>query len=256
MNIKITNENIAGVNFCTLNLPQTIELLAAWSADAGRPRWFACVNPHSVESARRDPEFKSAVEGADLVTADGTGIVIASILLGGNVRDRVCGPDIFTQLCAYLNECKAGTRMFFLGTNDDTLNALKKRFGEVYPHLVYAGGFAPPYRQRFSDEENTEMVERINAANADMLWVGLGAPKQEKWSHQNAHRLNVNLIGPVGGVFDFFTGKVKLPPMWAQELGMTSIWRLVQEPRRLLRRNLDAPVFLWHVLKQRLKAKG
>lgn len=257
----IKSDTIVGVDFCTLNLPDTIELLADLvssvkipqeTSPKKRPQWFACVNPHSVETARRDPDFRAAVESSDLVTADGTGIVFGSILLGGKVRNRVCGPDIFCQLCAYLNERKTGTRMFFLGTNNQTLMALEKKFKLVYPHLVFAGGYAPPYRQRFSDEENAQMVDRINASNAEMLWVGLGAPKQEKWCHENAHKLNVNLIGPVGGVFDFFTGRVKLPPMWAQEMGMTWLWRLIQQPRRLFRRNLDTPLFLYHVLLQKL----
>lgn len=256
------SEAIGGVRFCTLNLSKTIELIANWSgyghkSDPSAAQqttcWFACVNPHSVETARRDAAFKSAIEGADLVTADGTGIVVGSFLLGGRVRERVCGPDIFPQLCEYLNERNAGTRMFFLGTNDETLDALKVKFAEVYPNLVFAGSFAPPYRKEFSEEEHLEMVDRVNAANADLLWVGLGAPKQEKWCHHNAHRLNVKLIGPVGGVFDFFIGRVKLPPKWVQRFGMISIYRLCQEPRRLWRRNLDSPIFLMRVIWQLIR---
>ena len=270
----IENEPIGGVKFCTLNLSDTIALLADWSGsgqtvsldlfnrnlvkEAGRSsnsgaRWFACVNPHSVENARRHPEVKKAIESADLVTADGTGVVVGSILLGGRVRERVCGPDIFPMLCEYLNAQKAGTRMFFLGTNDATLSALEKKFGEVYPHLELAGAFAPPYRKQFSEKEHLIMVERINASSADVLWVGLGAPKQELWCYHNAHRLNVKLIGPVGGVFDFFTGRVNLPPKWVQRFGMISLYRLCQEPRRLWRRNLDTPIFLMRVMWQLIR---
>lgn len=251
-------EEIAGIRFCTLNLPDTIKLLADWSGLVAEraetsAKWLACVNPHSVEEARRNPDFKAALNAADLVTADGTGIVVGSVLLGGQIRDRVCGPDIFPQLCEYLNERKAGTRMFFLGTNDETLAALEKKFAEVYPDLEFAGAFAPPYRKQFTEEEHLKMVERVNASNADMLWVGLGAPKQELWCHHNAHRLNVKLIGPVGGVFDFFTGRVKLPPKWVQRFGMISLYRLCQEPRRLWRRNLDSPIFLMRVLWQLIR---
>ncbi|MCC5841305.1 MAG: WecB/TagA/CpsF family glycosyltransferase [Opitutales bacterium] len=109
--------------------------------------------------------------------------------------------------------------------------------------MVFAGAYAPPFRPQFSEEENAVIVERINASEADVLWIGLGAPKQEKWAYQNRDRLHVKLIGPVGGVFDFFTGRVKLPPAWMQKLGLIWLWRLCQEPRRLFRRNLDSPVF-------------
>jgi N-acetylglucosaminyldiphosphoundecaprenol N-acetyl-beta-D-mannosaminyltransferase len=246
------SETIAGISFSSLGLIPTIELLAQWSREGqDNPRWIACVNPHSVEVARRDLDFKQAVNSADLVTADGTGIVVGSWLLSGSVKERVCGPDIFPMLCKNLNEAKAGTRMFFMGTSEKTLSALQRKFEQEFPHLVFAGAYAPPFRAQFSDAENQEMMDRINASKAHVLWVGLGAPKQEKWTFQNIDRLNVNLVCPVGGVFDFFTGRVKLPPAWAQKIGMIWLWRLIQQPRRLLRRNLDAPVFIYHVLKQR-----
>lgn len=282
----LSTESICGIPFCTLGLCATIALLADWAhgtvrrsdgptvrqsdsptvqpsnPQPGTPnpeppntapsaRWFACVNPHSVEETRRNASFRQAVAGADLVTADGTGIVVASRLRRGRVRERVCGPDIFPMLCAHLNAAKAGTRMFFLGTNDATLAALRTKFEREFPHLVFAGSFAPPYRKKFSEEENAEMAARINASAADVLWIGLGAPKQEIWAHENRARLTVRLIGPVGGVFDFFTGRVKLPPAWMQKLGLIWLWRLCQEPRRLFRRNLDSPVFLLRALLRR-----
>ena len=187
------------------------------------------------------------------MTADGSGIVLASRILGGRIRERVCGPDIFVQLCARLNAERPGTRMFFLGTNDVTLNALRAKLAVDYPHLVVAGTLAPPYRKEFSEDENAAMIDAINASNADILWVGLGAPKQEKWVHRVKSRLKVKLIGPVGGVFDFYTGRVKLPPLWMQKLGLIWLYRLCQEPRRLWRRNLDSPIFLAKVIWQRIK---
>jgi N-acetylglucosaminyldiphosphoundecaprenol N-acetyl-beta-D-mannosaminyltransferase len=109
---------------------------------------------------------------------------------------------------------------------------------------------APPYKKQFSDADNAQIVAAVNAAHADVLWIGLGAPKQEKWAHQNRLQLNVKLIGPIGGVFDFFTDRVKLPPKWIQRFGMISIYRLCQEPRRLWRRNVDSPIFISRVIWQ------
>jgi N-acetylglucosaminyldiphosphoundecaprenol N-acetyl-beta-D-mannosaminyltransferase len=252
--MRMTLTKILGIEFANTGLRATIAWLAARVGEpgSGPPCWFACVNPHSVETARRDPEFMAAIRAADLVTPDGTGIVIAARILGGALRERVCGPDIFPMLCARLNAERPGTRMFFLGASAATLAALQEKFTATYPALVCAGAFAPPFRAQFSAAEDAAMIARVNAARADVLWVGLGAPKQEKWVHRNCDRLQVRLIGPVGGVFDFFTGRVRLPPPWAQRRGLIWLFRLCQEPRRLWRRNLDGPVFLARVLWQRM----
>lgn len=252
---------ITDFQFSNLSLSATLEAMeltirtGARGSDVVRecPFLFACVNPHSIELARRDLVFAEAIRSADLVTPDGTGIVIASRILNAGIPERVCGPDIFPMLCEKLNEEHPGVRMFFLGSSEENLEALEKKFGEVYPNLVCAGTYAPPYRAEFTEADNLEMVRRINASESDVLWIGLGAPKQEKWAHQNRDRLKVKLIGPVGGVFDFFTGRVKLPPKWVQRFGMISLYRLCQEPRRLWRRNLDSPIFLLRVFWQLIR---
>lgn len=249
-------ELIGDVSFIVLPLTATVEVCAAALGRSGHPEWFACVNPHSVETARRDPAFAAALRGCNLITPDGIGIVIASRILGGHIRERVCGPDLFPLLCAKLGRERPGTRMFFLGATEDTLSALTARFARDFPSLVTAGTFAPPFKPEFTPEDDAAMIEAVNAARADILWIGLGAPKQEKLAHRLRDRLNVRLIGPVGGVFDFYTGRVKLPPVWAQRWGMIWLYRLCQEPRRLLRRNLDTPVFLARVLTQRLRRTG
>lgn len=252
----VSSRPIVKINFSCLDLNRTIEVLAKWSRfgfTSGKPKWFACVNPHSIETARRDQEFASAISEADLVTPDGTGIVIASRILNAGISERVCGPDIFPMLCKKLDAEPPGIRMFFLGSTEENLVALEKKFAEVYLNLVCAGTYSPPYKPSFSEEDNDEMLRRINEANADVLWIGLGAPKQEKWAHQNRDKLNVNLIGPVGGVFDFFTDRVKLPPKWVQRFGLISLYRLCQEPRRLWRRNLDSPIFMMRVLLQLIR---
>lgn len=250
-------ESIVGFPFSTLTLRSSVELLARWAAGedavAGRPRWFVCANPHSLEVARRDAAFAAAVRAADLVTADGTGIVLASRLLGGCIPERVCGPDLFPSLCATLDRTRPGTRMFFLGTTEATLATMAAKVEREFPRLIVAGTLAPPFRAAFAPADDAAMVAAVNAARPDVLWVGLGAPKQEKWVHRCARRLETKLVGPVGGVFDFYTGRVKLPPPWAQRLGLIWLFRLCQEPRRLLRRNLDSPVFLARVLAQRIR---
>jgi N-acetylglucosaminyldiphosphoundecaprenol N-acetyl-beta-D-mannosaminyltransferase len=218
-----------------------------------RGKCLAIVNPHSVETAFRDPEFAAAICAADLVTPDGVGILLASKILGAGIPEVVNGPDLFEALCRQLNAKKTGTKMFFLGSTPDNLNAIEDKFKTDFPNLGIAGTYSPPYKPQFSGEDLADMIERVNKSQSDILWVGLGAPKQEKWAQACRDRLTVKVIAPVGGVFDFYTGRIKLPPKWVQKLGLIFLYRFFQEPKRLWLRNLDSPVFLCRVIRQRLK---
>lgn len=247
-------ENVTGYPFSTATFAETITMFARWSTsplDQRMPRYFVCANPHSLEVARKDPEFHDAVMTADWVTPDGAGIVLASRLLGGRIPERVCGPDILPALCTCLNRYHPGTRMFFLGSSPENLAELRTRIVADYPNLVIAGTLSPPYRSEFTEKDLAAMIAAVNQADTDLLWLGLGAPKQEKWAYRHRQRLQVKLIGPIGGAFDWYTGRIKLPPLWMQRAGLQWLHRLVQEPRRLWRRNLDSPIFLLRVLRQK-----
>lgn len=251
-------DNVTGYPFSTASFAETIGLLSYWASETPIedapprvPRFFVCANPHSLEVARKDPEFHDALMAADLVTPDGAGIVMASRILGGRIPERVCGPDILPALCEHLNRWHPGTRMFFLGSSAENLDQLGRLLRADYPELILAGTLSPPYRREFTSADNTEMIEAVNAACADLLWLGLGAPKQEKWAYRHRRQLNVKLIGPIGGAFDWYTGRIKLPPLWMQRAGLQWFHRLLQEPRRLWRRNLDSPIFLARVLRQK-----
>jgi N-acetylglucosaminyldiphosphoundecaprenol N-acetyl-beta-D-mannosaminyltransferase len=248
--------NITGFNFSRLTLQETVDLVEQWATNGQvRGKCLAIVNPHSVETACRDPEFAAAIRSADLMTPDGSGIVLASRILNAGIPERVNGPDIFDRLCHQLNEKKTGTKMFFLGSTPENLKAIEEKFKVDFPNLGIAGTYSPPYKPQFSEEDLTQMIETINQSCADILWVGLGAPKQEKWAQACRDRLNVKVIAPVGGVFDFYTGRVKLPPGWIQKMGLIFLYRFFQEPKRLWRRNLDSPIFLLRVLNQRIRKR-
>jgi N-acetylglucosaminyldiphosphoundecaprenol N-acetyl-beta-D-mannosaminyltransferase len=254
----MNDAQITNFGFSRLGLSETIDLLEGWSCEDTAPpaaKTLALVNPHSLEVARRDEVFADAIRSADLVSPDGVGIILASRILDAGIPEKVCGPDLFTQFCERMNQSKKPLRMFFLGSSDENLSVLEARFRERYPNLIFAGSYSPPYKPTFSDEDNRGMVDRINAAGTDVLWLGLGAPKQEKWAEANRNQLKVKVIAPIGAVFDFFTGRVKLPPKWAHDLGLTFAYRFCQQPRRLLRRNLDSPIFLARVFAQRLRGK-
>lgn len=218
--------------------------------------WLACLNPHSVRMAMADPEAKAALKSAGFLIPDGAGIVLASRILGGGIRGRITGSDVFLEVSRSL-ERKAGASYFFLGSTEETLALIKRKLTLEFPGIRFAGSYSPPFAEVFSEEQNLAMIDAVNQAAPDVLWVGMTAPKQEKWIYQNKDRLNVNFIAAVGAVFDFYAGKVKRSHPWFQRHGLEWLPRLLQEPRRLWRRTfISAPVFFWYVFKRRTKCGG
>lgn len=248
-NHSSANEDILGYRITTNPLDVCLQQILGWVKDRAKARYFACLNPHSVEVARRDSIFTAALQDADLVVPDGVGILVASRILGGGIRQRVTGSDIFWGLNDLVNQC-GGHSVFFLGSTPDTLARIVERMGRDYPNIRVAGVYSPPFRGIFTAAENDAIVDAINIAKPDILWIGMTAPKQEKWVHQHRERLDVKFIGPVGAVFDFFIGRVKRSHPWFQRLGLEWLPRLLQEPRRLWRRNfISNPSFLLRVIK-------
>jgi N-acetylglucosaminyldiphosphoundecaprenol N-acetyl-beta-D-mannosaminyltransferase len=230
---------------------ETVSLLVDWAGRRDKMRYFACDNAYAAELACRDPEFMAAMRGADLLVADGAGIVLASLILGGGIRERVTGPDLFPAVSAELDR-QGGRSVFYLGTSDETLAKIRRRHETEFPNLRIAGMYAPPYRRKFSDEELADMAAAVNAAAPDVLWIGLGAPKQENWIHANRARLRVPLCCPVGALFDYYAGNAKMPPEWIQRCGLHWLYRLMHDPRRLWRRSLDIPLFVMYCIRDRL----
>lgn len=215
----------------------TITDAAVRALDArGAPLTIAFANPHSLVVSRRDEMFRRALESASVVAPDGTGIVLASALHGGGIRKRITGFDFFEEFSRMLNK-RGNRRCFFLGSSQKTLDRLKLRFEARYPSIVFAGSYSPPYRENFSDEETADMISAVNASGADVLWISLTAPKQEKWMYLNSASLNVKVIGAIGAVFDYFAGNIRRPGKIWRACGLEWFPRLLQEPRRLWRRN-------------------
>jgi len=218
-------------------------------------RWLACLNPHSVVMAGKDAAFKEALNGADWLIPDGTGIVLASRVLGRGIRERVTGYDIFKGVHEELNSAKE-VSVFFLGSTEGTLKIIQKRMAEDYPIVRVAGVFSPPFKAEFTPDDDKAMIEAVNAVQPDILWVGMTAPKQEKWVNRNKDRLNVKFIGAVGAVFDYYAGNIKRAPDWVCRMGLEWLFRWIQEPRRLWERNIvSTPKFLWMVAKERFRKR-
>ncbi len=251
----MATELILGCPVTTHNQKYCIEKICKWLECGVKGKLFFCANPHSLVVAEDDSKFKDALTAADLLIPDGIGIVLASKILNGTIRGRVTGSDIFWGLSQELNSKKADRfSYFFLGSTGETLVKIKEKMALEFPHIQFAGSYSPPYKQKFSVEDSRLMVEAVNVANPDVLWVGMTAPKQEKWVRQHCDQLNVIFTGAIGAVFDFYAGNVKRSPPVFQKMGLEWLPRLIQEPRRLFRRNfVSSPLFLQRVVKQRVK---
>jgi N-acetylglucosaminyldiphosphoundecaprenol N-acetyl-beta-D-mannosaminyltransferase len=216
--------------------------------DRGEPFVFACANPHSLVIARRDRSFRAALDTASAVVADGVGCRWGSALSGVAVGPRITGFDFFQAIMSGLDAHRG--RAFFFGSSDTTLRLIRQRSARDFPHVA-VGTLSPPFGS-WSDEENQCMLEEIRAFRPDVLWVGMTAPKQEKWVAAHGGALPVPVVASVGAVFDYYAGVVYRAPAWVCQLGLEWLYRLPREPKRLWRRTfISAPVFLWFSLLER-----
>jgi N-acetylglucosaminyldiphosphoundecaprenol N-acetyl-beta-D-mannosaminyltransferase len=249
-------ENIVGYPITAREKDDCVKQILAWIKSGEMRRYFVCANPHSLELARRDLFFKNAIRHADMITPDGIGVIIASKIHGGSICDRVTGSDIFWGLSHALNQ-ERGYRYFFLGSTEETLAAIQDKMKTYFPNIEVAGTLSPPFRSEFNDGENGAMIQTINRAKPHVLWVGMTAPKQEKWIYKNRDKLEVRLIGPVGAVFDFFAGTAKRSGQWFQDHGYEWLPRLLRNPRRLWYRNfVTFPMFVFRNVIIRIMDSG
>jgi N-acetylglucosaminyldiphosphoundecaprenol N-acetyl-beta-D-mannosaminyltransferase len=208
---------------------------------------FACANPHSLVTAQFDTSFKSALNAAGLVVADGVGVTVMAKVAGVRIGPRITGTDFFNALMHKLQQ-RARGRVFFFGSSPEVLGRIAGKLRRDFPDVSLCGALSPPYGN-WSESENRAMVDAINRARPDVLWVGMTAPKQEKWVEANRTRLQVPVIASVGGVFDFYAGTHARAPRWMRKIGCEWLYRLLAEPRRMWRRTLvSAPQFVFMVV--------
>src|ERR671924_583098 len=204
---------------------------------ATRERGYVVAAPvHAVMVGQDDPEMHAALLGSTLTVPDGMPVVWAANLLGENLPDRVYGPELMRR---YNHRCaERGYRVWLYGGRDQgSLVQLALSMRRKHPGVNVVGGYSPPFRPLTGEEEDA-IVEQINETQPDVLWVGIGVPKQEKWMAQMRHRLEVPVMCGVGAAFDFHSGRVSQAPRWMQQRGLEWIYRIAQEPRRLLPRYL------------------
>jgi N-acetylglucosaminyldiphosphoundecaprenol N-acetyl-beta-D-mannosaminyltransferase len=211
------------------------------------------INAHSFVVAQKDAAFADALLQTDALLPDGISIVKACrwLRMQNAPDEKIAGADLFAYEMGKLEE--TGGTCFFLGSSPATLALIEKKAAEVYPH-IRVKAYSPPYKPAFTPEESRAMVEAVNAADPDLLWVGMTAPKQEKWLHEHWAELDIHChAGAIGAVFDFFAETVDRAPQKWIDLGLEWLYRLIKEPRRTWRRYLiNNPVFLWLILKEKL----
>lgn len=248
------------------------------------------INAHSYNTARKDGLFAEALTNGDVLIPDGVSIVKACrwIKAKSQPKERIAGWDLFEfemnklEECGMKNvECGANNSsldnsqsasadhstfntqhsplrspqrtVMFMGSSQKVLDLVVKRAAEVYPHLKIVT-YSPPYKPVFSDEDNKAIIEAINAADPDLLWIGMTAPKQEKWTYSHWEELDIHChVGTIGAVFDFFAGTVERAPIWWQRHGLEWLYRLLKEPKRMWRRYIIGnTLFLWNMLKEKV----
>ena len=209
------------------------------------------INAHSYNTAQKDTAFAEALLKGDALIPDGASIVLAFKFLRHKKIERIAGWDLFLHEMNKLNR-KGGT-CFFLGSNDDTLRKIKVKAVRLYPN-IQVETYSPPYKAEFSEKDNQQMIEAVNRVNPDLLWVGMTAPKQEKWAYTHLKELNVNgTIGTIGAVFDFFAENIQRAPLWWQEHSLEWLYRLMQDPKRMWKRYIIGnTLFLGYLLKEKI----
>jgi N-acetylglucosaminyldiphosphoundecaprenol N-acetyl-beta-D-mannosaminyltransferase len=223
--------DVLGVGVDPLTLDLAVKAVTGW-IDAGQPANVCLATVHGVVESRRDADLKAAYADAALVATDGMPLVWWCRALGWPA-ERVYGPDLMLAVCA--TSVERGWRHFLLGATDETLAALSRTLRQRYPGLRIVGTLAPPFRAT-SAAEDAAMIDTVNAAQPDILWIGLGAPKQEKWMAAHRRRLTAPVALGVGAAFDFHAGVKRQAPLWMRRNGLEWLFRLCSEPQRLARR--------------------
>jgi len=238
--------NVLGIGLSAIDIPMALMVIDQWIAH--REQRYVCVlNVHCLVESRRNPPLRQIYNGAGLRTPDGMPLVWLAHWHKQPTVSRVYGPDLMLALCGV-----PGYRHFLYGGSEIALNALAANLERQFPGFNLVGKFSPPFRNLTSSEDE-QTIALINNSQADIVWIGLGTPRQDFWIRDHRAQLNVPVLIGVGAAFDFLSGHKPQAPHWMQRHGFEWLFRLLSEPRRLWRRYLiDNPLFLLMALAQML----
>lgn len=241
-------KELHGIKLMPVDLEKAVKIVAL-SIPRRNGDYFCFANIHVVMECNKQPEYKNIINRSAGNFPDGMGVAWTLKFLGNSFDDRVRGADIMLRLCDYatINNLK----VFFYGNTEETLDVLRKKLKGMFPGLGIAGSVSPPFRS-LTKEEDEAYVKQINDSGADILFVSLGAPKQEQWMADHKGRIKPVQLG-VGAAFSFITGKVKEAPKWMQKTGLEWLFRLPQQPGKTIYRMSLVPEFLFRTFIQWLK---
>lgn len=227
-------QEILDVYVSVIYLSDAVYILRQWISD--KTNNYVCVTPaHALMECHRDNQIRNVYNHAGLVTPDGMAVVWILKLLKHRDVGRVYGPDLMNELCRI--SLQTGYKHFFYGNTGAVLSDLKEKLEEKYPGIQIAGSISPPFRE-LTNQEDEEICKQISESGADILWVGLGSPKQELWMYHHQGKIDVPVMIGVGAAFDFLSGNKPQAPRWIQRSGFEWFYRFLQEPQRLWKRYL------------------
>ena len=210
------------------------------------------INAHSYNTALKDALFAEALTKGDALIPDGASIVKTCkwINAKSQPKERIAGWDLFTFEMERLN--KKGGKCFFMGSSEKVLALIKEKAKTIYPNIIIET-YSPPYKPEFCEQDNIAIIKAINQAKPDLLWIGMTAPKQEKWTYSHWHELDIHChVGTIGAVFDFFAGTMGRAPIWWQKHSLEWLYRLLKEPKRMWRRYIIGnTLFIYNIIKEK-----
>lgn len=245
--------DILGVNISVVDIPKACAYIE--DCIARREKTYICIAPVStVVDCQKDAEYRRIINGAGMTTPDGVPLVWLGKLKGEETIERTYGPDLMQALCGLSQQC--GYRHYFLGGTREKNNLLVEKLKIRFPELEIAGFYAPPLRS-IGEIEEGPVLDQINVANPDVLWVGLGSPKQDYWMRNHRGKLDVPVMIGVGAAFDFIAGTKPQAPVWMRKSGLEWLFRLCCEPRRLWKRYLFGNTqFIYFLIKDMMKKRA
>lgn len=237
---KLARQSILGVEINITNMPQVTATIHDWIVR--RDPHYVCVTPaHSIMDCHYNPSLLTVFNQSGLTTPDGMSVVWTLRLMGHQDVERVYGPDLMLALCK--TSIEHGYHHYFYGGAQGVVEELSGRLNTIYPGLQVAGNYTPPFGE-ISPEEEQHIIEHIQAASPDILWVGLSSPRQEIWMAEHVNKLDVPVLIGVGAAFDFLSGRKPQAPKWIQRSGFEWLYRFIREPTRMWPRYSRYPLFV------------